>query len=185
MSRELVQQAMLGNRDAFGVLVERALPRMIGTAGLILRDRDWAEDAAQEALVHAWRDLRGLRDPDRFDAWLHRLLVHACQDQLRRHRHELTDAELLTSLPQPAPDAGQRLGDRDELERGLRRLTDEQRLVIVLRFYLGLTDAEVADATRLPIGTVKSRMFRALDALRGALEAEARAPARTARELLP
>ena len=62
-----------------------------GTAGLILRDRGWAEDAAQDALVRAWRDLPSLRDPDRFDAWLHRLLVHACQDQLRRHRHELTE----------------------------------------------------------------------------------------------
>jgi RNA polymerase sigma-70 factor (ECF subfamily) len=185
LSRELVQQAMLGNRDAFGVLVDRALPRMIGTAGLILRDRGWAEDAAQEALVRAWRDLPTLRDPDRFDAWLHRLLARSCQDQLRRHRHELTDAELLRDMPRAAPDAGDRLGNRDEVERGLRRLTDEQRLLIVLRYYLGLTDAEVADATHLPIGTVKSRIFRALDALRGALEAEARSSLPTVEELRP
>src|SRR6478672_33268 len=86
---------MRGNRDAFAVLVDRTHARLVGTAGLILQDRGWAEDAAQDALVRAWRDLPSLRDPDRFDAWLHRLLVHACQDQLRRHRHELTESELL------------------------------------------------------------------------------------------
>jgi RNA polymerase sigma-70 factor (ECF subfamily) len=95
LSRELVEQAMRGNREAFAVLVDRAHARLVGTAGLILRDRGWAEDAAQDALVRAWRDLPSLRDPDRFDAWLHRLLVHASQDQLRRHRHELTGSELI------------------------------------------------------------------------------------------
>ena len=166
---------MRGNRDAFAVLVDRTHPRLVGTAGLILRDRGWAEDAAQDALVRAWRDLPSLRDPDRFDAWLHRLLVHACQDQLRRHRHELTESELF-DLPQRTGDAtaAQRLEDRDQLERGLRHLTDQQRTIIALRYYLGLTDAEVAAATGLPIGTVKSRIFRALESLRAALAAEAR-----------
>jgi RNA polymerase sigma-70 factor (ECF subfamily) len=125
-------------------------------------------------LVRAWRDLPGLRDPDRFDAWLHRLLVRACQDQLRRHRHELTETDLFAAMPRTTEPSQVRLEDRDELERGLRRLTDEQRTVIALRYYLGLTDSEVAAATGLPIGTVKSRIFRALNALRGALEAEAR-----------
>ena len=175
MSRELVEQAMIGNRDAFAVLVDRAHARMVGTAGLILRDRYWAEDAAQDALIRAWRDLPSLRDPDRFDAWLHRLLVRACQDQLRRHRHELTDIELAPELARAVADAP-RIDDRDELEAGLRRLTDEQRTVIALRYYLGLTDVEVSAATRLPLGTVKSRIFRAIDALRGALESEARRP---------
>lgn len=176
LSRELVQQAMLGNRDAFGVLVDRAHARLVGTAGLILRDRGWAEDAAQEALVRAWRDLPGLRDPERFDAWLHRLLVRSCADQIRRHRHDLTDVEL-TLERTVDPGAEPRLEDRDELERGLRRLTPEQRTVVALRYYLGLTDAEVAAATGLPLGTVKSRLFRALDALRAALAAEERGAA--------
>ena len=179
MSRELVEQAMRGNRDAFAVLIDRAHARMVGTAGLILRDRGWAEDAAQDALVRAWRDLPTLRDPGRFDAWLHRLLVRACQDQLRRHRHELTEVELLLESPSRTGDVGaaRRVEDRDEVERGLRHLTDEHRMVIALRYYLRLTDSEVAAATGLPIGTVKSRIFRALDALRAALAAEARGAA--------
>jgi RNA polymerase sigma factor (sigma-70 family) len=175
LSRELVEQAMRGNRDAFAVIVDRTHPRLVGTAGLILRDRGWAEDAAQDALVRAWRDLPSLRDPDRFDAWLHRLLVHACQDQIRRHRHELRESELFDIPPGIGGTAADtRLEDRDELERGLRHLTDQQRTIIALRYYLGLTDAEVAAATGLPIGTVKSRIFRSLDALRAALDAESR-----------
>jgi len=175
MSRELVEHAMHGSREAFAVLVDQSLTRLVGAAGLILRDRSWAEDAAQDALVRAWRDLPGLRDPDRFDAWLHRLLVRACYDQLRRHRHELTEVELLEHAPL-IPDVGdaKRLEDRDELERGLRRLTNDQRTVIALRYYLGLNDGEVAAAIGRPVGTVKSRIFRALDALRAALEAESR-----------
>jgi len=165
---------MRGNREAFAVLVDRAHARLVGTAGLILRDRGWAEDAAQDALVRAWRDLPSLRDPDRFDAWLRRLLVHACQDQLRRHRHELTELELTPESARAFAATGVRLEDRDELERGLRRLTAEQRTVIALRYYLGLTDLEVAVATGLPVGTVKSRLFRALESLRAALAAEAR-----------
>ena len=165
---------MRGNRDAFAVLVDRTHPRLVGTAGLILRDRGWAEDAAQNALVRAWRDLPSLRDPDRFDAWLHRLLVHACQDQLRRHRHELTETDLLDVPLRNGEVTSTALEDRDELERGLRRLTNQERMVIALRYYLGLTDPEVAAATGLPIGTVKSRMFRALESLRAALAAEAR-----------
>jgi len=174
LSRELVEQAMLGSREAFTVLVDRAHARLVGTAGLILRDRSWAEDAAQDALVRAWRDLPSLRDPDRFDAWLHRLLVRSCSDQLRRHRHDLADVELLPQHARSAAGDEGRVEDRDELERGLRQLSDEQRTVIALRYYLGLTDGEVAAATGLPVGTVKSRLFRALEALRAALAADAR-----------
>ncbi len=175
MSRELVEQAMLGNRDAFGVLAERAHARLVGSAGLILRDGGWAEDAAQDALVRAWRDLPSLRDADRFDAWLHRLLIRACHDHLRRHRHDLTEVQLMPQHARASAAGGRLVEDRDELDGALKRLTDGQRTVIALRYYLGLTDAEVAAATGLPLGTVKSRIFRALDALRGALDAEARA----------
>jgi RNA polymerase sigma-70 factor (ECF subfamily) len=174
LSRELVEQAMRGNRDAFAVLVDRTHARLVGTAGLILRDRGWAEDAVQDALVRAWRDLPSLRDPGRFDAWLHRLLVHACQDQLRRHRHELTEVELIPERERAFASSSSRVEDRDEMERGLKRLTDQQRTVISLRYYLGLSDSEVAAATGLPIGTVKSRLSRSLEALRAALDAESR-----------
>jgi RNA polymerase sigma-70 factor (ECF subfamily) len=173
LSRELVERAMHGDQDAFGILAERSLPRLVGTAGLILRDADAADDAAQEALVRAWRDLPGLRDPDRFDAWLHRVLVRACGDQARRRRRDRRD-ETAIAPPQPTADAAQRLADRDEMERGLERLSLEQRTAVVLHYYLGLSHSEIAEATGQPLGTVKSRLSRALDALQAALAADAR-----------
>jgi RNA polymerase sigma-70 factor (ECF subfamily) len=164
---------MQGDPDAFGILAERALPRLVGTAGLILRDADAADDAAQDALVRAWRDLPGLRDPDRFDAWLHRVLVHACGDQGRRRQRDRRDAAAVPASTSQ-PDTVQRLADRDEMERALGRLTTEQRTAVVLHYYLGLSHPEVAEAIGPPIGTVKSRLSRALDALQAALAADAR-----------
>jgi RNA polymerase sigma-70 factor (ECF subfamily) len=164
---------MHGDRDAFGILAERSLPRLVGTAGLILRDADAADDAAQETLVRAWRDLPGLRDPDRFDAWLHRVLVRACGDQVRRRQRDRRDASAAVVAPDQ-PDASQRAADRDEMERALERLSVEQRTAVVLHYYLGLSHPEIAEATGQPIGTVKSRLSRALDALQAALAADAR-----------
>lgn len=164
---------MHGDRDAFGILAERSLPRLVGTAGLILRDADAADDAAQEALVRAWRDLPGLRDPDRFEAWLHRVLVRACGDQVRRRQRDRRDAATVVVPPGPR-DATQRVADRDEMERALARLSVEQRIAVVLHYYLGLSHPEIAEATGQPLGTVKSRLSRALDALQAALAADAR-----------
>lgn len=164
---------MHGDRDAFGILAERALPRLVGTAGLILRDADAADDAAQETLVRAWRDLPGLRDADRFDVWLHRVLVRACGDQVRRRRRDRRAAAVAT-VEAGQPDATQGVTDRDEMERALGRLSVEQRTAVVLHYYLGLSHLEVAEATGQPIGTVKSRLSRALDHLRAALAADAR-----------
>jgi RNA polymerase sigma-70 factor (ECF subfamily) len=164
---------MRGDRDAFGILAGRALPRLVGTAGLILRDADAADDAAQETLVRAWRDVPGLRDPDRFDAWLHRVLVRACGDQVRRLQRER--ARIARDAPTgSAPDRSDRLADRDEMERALGRLNADQRTVVVLHYYLGLSHPEIADATGQPIGTVKSRLSRSLDLLQAALAADAR-----------
>ncbi|MDH4333691.1 MAG: RNA polymerase sigma factor [Chloroflexota bacterium] len=174
MSRELVEQAMRGNHDAFAVLAGRSLGRLVGTAGLIVRDRGYAEDAAQDALVRAWRDLPTLRDPDHFDAWLYRLLVHACQDQLRRRRHERTEVAILPEHGTQQEDQTEHIAERDELAWSLGRLTDEQRTIVVLRYYLGLPYPEIAEATGLPIGTVKSRLSRSVRYLEAALAADAR-----------
>lgn len=165
---------MSGDREAFGALASRALPRLVGTAGLVLGGRDAAEDAAQEALVRAWRDLPSLKDPDRFDAWLYRVLIRACQDQRRR---EARGSDNPTHRDRPAhsvPDHAGAVVDRDAIEAGLRRLTDDQRTVIVLRYYLQLSHPEIAHAAQIPVGTVKSRINRALNALQAALAAEAR-----------
>lgn len=177
MSRDLVERAMRGDSDAFGVLASRSLERLVGAAGLILRDSDAAQDAAQDALVRAWRDLPGLRDPDRFDAWLHRILVRACGDQLRSRQHDRDRAARLEPDLRgrvPTDRIADRVADRDELHRALGHLTDEQRLVVVLHYYLGLSHPEIAQVADLPVGTVKSRLSRALEYLHAALAADAR-----------
>jgi RNA polymerase sigma-70 factor (ECF subfamily) len=148
--------------------------RLVGTAGLILRDPDRAEDAAQDAFIRAWRALPTLRDADRFDAWLTRMLVRVCLDHLRKARHGIQGEELLPEHGARLTDSAAEVADRDEIDRGLQRLTSEQRIPIVLRYYGGLSDREVAEATGIPIGTVKSRIMRGLEAMRAALAADAR-----------
>jgi len=187
MRRELVERAMAGDHDAFSELARVSIGRLYAAAHLILRDATRADDPTQEALVAAWRDLSALRDPDRFEAWLHRLLVRACYREARRGRRRWSiEMEVRTSIdvesdaePDPAVD----VADRDQLERGFRRLDADQRTVIVLHYYLGLTLDEAADALGVPPGTVRSRLHRATRALRAALEADARSAITNERRL--
>jgi len=171
---DLVEQARRGDREAFAVLAGAAVDRLYAVARLILRDTDLAEDAAQEALVRAWRDLPSLREAQRFDAWLYRLTVRACADigrQRRRWRAELT---VVQSEPIQL-DRSAELADRDELEQALRRLNEAQRTILVLTYFLGFTPGDVAEALDIPVGTAKSRLHYAIEALRAALAADARA----------
>ncbi len=180
MDRELVTRAMAGDREAFSELVRRSVDRLYAVARLILRDPVAAEDATQEALVAAWRDLSALRDPDRFEAWLHRVLVRTCYREARRirdaRRAEVRELELSASRARSVPDAGIGLADRESLERGFRKLTTDERTLLVLHYYLGYSISEVADTLGVPAGTAKSRLHRAAAAMRSALDADARTP---------
>ncbi|TAK01925.1 MAG: RNA polymerase sigma factor [Chloroflexota bacterium] len=181
MQTKLVDDARHGDREAFGVLAGASVDRLYAIARLILRDTELAEDATQDALIRAWRDLPTLRDVERFDAWLYRLLVRSCTDIARRRRR--WRAELTIVSREPAePDRASELADRDELERGLRRLNDAQRSILVLNFYVGLPPSEVADALDIPVGTAKSRLHYAIEALRAALAADARSVGNADRE---
>src|SRR6188472_2104640 len=100
MQRQLVERALRGDADAFSSLVDASLDRQYTVASLILRDGDRAQDAVQEALVSAWRDLRSLRDPGAWDAWLYRLTVRACYRLARTDRRR-TVVELHV-MPDPA-----------------------------------------------------------------------------------
>lgn len=164
-----------GDLEAFSALTSGRTSRLFAVARLILRDTERAEDAVQDALLQAWQDLRGLRDPDRFDAWLRRLLVRACYRAAERNRRHA--AVELNPDRVPGSSHGDPQGQtavRDQLERGFRRLSPEHRAVIVLHHYVGLSLTDAADALGIPLGTMQSRLSRATQVMRAALEADDR-----------
>jgi RNA polymerase sigma-70 factor (ECF subfamily) len=182
--RDLVVRARAGDRDAFSKLVAQSLGRLTAVARLILRDEYAAQDAAQEAFIEAWRSLRGLRDPDRFDAWMRRLLVRACFKWSRRANRVNAVEIRLTPADEPSmPDVARDVGINDELERGLARISTEHRAVVVLVYYLDLPLAGAAQAMGVPLGTAKSRLNRATSALRAAIEAGDREPSRVREQI--
>jgi RNA polymerase sigma-70 factor, ECF subfamily len=169
VDRDLVEQAQRGDRDAFAVLARRVSDSLYSVAYRILRDTGLAEDALQEALVRMWRQLPRLREPERFDAWAHRIIVNACYDESNRARSWRTS---VTELPLEGPgraDDTSVVADRDELERAFRGLPLEQRAVFVLHHYVGLPLVEVAELLEIPAGTARSRLHYALEGLRHAL----------------
>ena len=172
VDRALVEQARRGDREAFAVLVHQVSDALYAVAVRILRDHGLAEDALQNALVLAWRRLPKLRDPDRFEAWVHRILVHACYDESQRARPWVATIRVLPVDGPSTPDGSDQLADRDELERAFRHLTLEQRAVFVLHHYLGLPLVEIAQLLEIPAGTARSRLHYALAGLREALTAE-------------
>ncbi len=169
---ELVRAAANGDRDAFAGLAGPRIDRLFATATLILRDRGHAEDAVQEGLLRAWRDMRSLRDPGKLDAWLRRLVVNACYDESRRQRRHESNIRLLPDHDHPTCDTSGALADRDALERGLRDLSTDHRAVIVHHYYLGLSLPEIADALGIPVGTAKSRLHQARQGLRSSISRE-------------
>ena len=176
MRRDLVEAASRGDHEAFEVLATAAGDRLYAVARLILRSADLAEDAVQEALVRAWQQLPSLRDPDRFDAWLYRLVVNACADQgrqLRRWSQQVRPLPLDISI---SDDTGS-IADREQLERGFSRLKPEHRAVVVLHYYSGFSAAEIAGILGIPEGTARSRLHYSIETMRAALEADARQPA--------
>jgi len=162
-----------GDRDAYDVLITELVDHLFRVARLILREHDSAEDAVQEALVRCWRDLPRLREPDRFESWLNRILLNAITDEARNRRRFRASVVKLRLEPTQL-DAVASIADRDELARVFDRLSVEHRTVIVLHHYLGLTVDEAARTIGIPVGTAKSRLHYATDALRAALEADAR-----------
>jgi RNA polymerase sigma factor (sigma-70 family) len=173
VDRSDVLEARAGDEAAFERLAADVVDRLYRIAVLILRDGYQAEDAVQETLVRAWTGIAKLREPERFDAWLHRLLVHACADQSRGRRRFEAVVRVLPADPLAVDDVAG-VAERDAMERGFRRLSAEHRAVIVFHYYLDLPLHEIAEALGLPEGTVKSRLHHARQELRAGLEADAR-----------
>jgi RNA polymerase sigma-70 factor (ECF subfamily) len=174
MDTDLVIQAQNGDREAFGSLAAAIVDRYLAVSQRILRDTSLAEDATQQALVSIWRDLPQLRDPARFEAWSYRLLVRACYAEAGRARRWAPNLRLLPADEPASVDGLSSVLDRDQLERGFRRLSFDHRTVVVLHHYLDLPLDQVAEALGVPVGTVASRLHYALRGLRAALDADAR-----------
>ena len=172
--RELVDRAKRGDEEAFDALARQVGDRCMAIASWILRDADLAEDAVQAALVRAWRELRTLRDADRFEAWLHKILTNECYAEARRRTRWSAKIRVL-----PVPDSTDAGGvltvnDRDQLDRAFRRLTLEQRSVLVFHHVVGLPMPEIAARLGIPLGTAKSRLRNGTAAMRASIEADDR-----------
>src|SRR4051812_43525150 len=189
MSTAYVLDAMRGDHDAFAALITAATSRLYALACLILRDSERAEDATQEAFVRAWRELPRLRDVDRFDAWLRRLVVNACYDEGRRvHRRAEVGLIRLGERSvvdiSPRRDMSAALAQTDRIERAFSQLPLDQRTVLVLQHYFDLSHSEIAETVGIPLGTVKSRVRYGIAAMRAALDADDRASATAAEGML-
>jgi RNA polymerase sigma-70 factor (ECF subfamily) len=170
----LVERAKNGDEEAYASLIATAGDRLLAIAYRILRDLNLAEDAVQITLISAWRDLPSLRDTARFEAWITRLLVRACYAEARRQRRWNAHIRELPIEGPEDPGSTMSVIDRDQLDRGFRRLTPEQRAIFILHHFLGWTQVEIARNLEIPIGTVKSRLHYATQTLRAALEADSR-----------
>jgi RNA polymerase sigma-70 factor (ECF subfamily) len=180
MHVELVERAKRGDRDAFTTIAAASVDRCYALAYRILRDPHRAQDAAQQALLGAWRDLPTLRDVERFDAWLHRLVVNACYVEARGERRHVAKIRAL-NMTQEAPDVASMVVARDELEAAFRQLSPEHRAVVVLHHHLGYQLTEIAETLGIPAGTARSRLHHAVRQLRAAIDpAAADAGERTA-----
>src|SRR6478736_5406852 len=179
--RDLVERAATGDQAAFESLVRLSAGRLFGIAYHVTRDHHLAEDALQQTLVTVWDELPRLRDPDRFEAWSYRLIVRNSVAVAKRERRGgpvirllPDDAETAAAIAARGPDDIGRVADRDQLERAFRRLTPDQRAVLVLQHSNGLSLAEIADVLGIPVGTAGSRIHHATRALRAAIEADDR-----------
>ena len=170
--RGLVERAQRGDHDAFAVLAGGAIARLDAAARLILRDGELARDAVQEAMVRSWRDLPTLRDVERFDAWLDRLLVNACLDIMRRRRRRAVEVELTPIFTPITADFTSAVVDRDLLDRGLRALEPSWRAIVVLHYFLGMPLPDVASSLGIPLGTAKSRLHRSIGVLRATVDGD-------------
>ena len=186
MDPELVTRAQRGDRSAFEALAAAAYPRLQRAALGVTQDSQAAEDATQQALIAVWRYLPRLRDPHKFDGWSYRLLVRACYAEAKTQPHWLPESVIKGPSEPSGPDETSVVVRRDQLARGFARLSVEHRTVIVLRHMLDLPQEQMAEALGIPVGTVGSRLSRALRALRAALEADERitAPVAAQKELV-
>jgi RNA polymerase sigma-70 factor, ECF subfamily len=165
----LVERAGEGDENAFAELLDLDGDRCYAIAWRILRDTERAQDAVQQAFLLAWRELPRLRDPERFEVWLHRLVINACYEEFRRYRRWSANVRTLPVDGPAARDELVSIDERDALQRAFQRLSPEHRAVVVLHHHACHSLASIAEVTGVPVGTVKSRLHYATRLLRGSL----------------
>jgi RNA polymerase sigma-70 factor (ECF subfamily) len=174
MDQDLVVRVQEGDQRAFEALATADYPRLHRVAYSVLGDPAWAEDATQQALLDIWRKVRRLRDPAKYEAWSYRLLVRACYAEAKRQPRWRSSDDLLPAQEPRAVDPYGVVDDRDQLVRGLTRLSMDHRVVLALRHLLGMTPEEIGATLGVNRWTVYSRLERATKAMRAALETDAR-----------
>jgi RNA polymerase sigma-70 factor, ECF subfamily len=175
VERGAVRPIVVDDRaETFRRLVDRALDDAYRLAGIVLGDRTEAEDAVHDAVIAAWRGFGQLRDQTSFEPWFRRIVVNTCRDRLRARARRLrivdVGRELVEAEHPRQPDAAEATATRDAMDRALESLDPDERLTVVLRYHADMTVPAIAAATGTPEGTVKSRLHRAIEQLREAIE---------------
>jgi len=178
MTTVLVERAQAGDREAYELLARAAAPRLFRVASRIVGDRDAAQDAVQQALVAIWLDLPSLRDPERFDAWTYRILIHKCRREASRRRERGIDIVDISDTLAARDDHATDVALHDQLSRAFAAMKPDQRAIVVLHHLVGLPLGEIADILEIPYGTAGSRLHNAMRALRAAIVAGEQLPAR-------
>ena len=157
-------------RDSFDRLLRPELASAYRLAGYLLCDAGAAEDAAQEAVLRAWRAYPMLRDHGQFRPWLQRIVANVCRDQQRRRRLvRFVPLDGVTDEPESGDPFRASL-DREAIGRAIAQLSGEHREVVVMRYMLDLTNEDIGERLGIPVGTVKSRLHYAFTALRRSLD---------------
>jgi RNA polymerase sigma factor (sigma-70 family) len=165
----LVRHAAQGDALAFEALVNPRLDQAFRIASAILGSEADAHDVVQESFIGAWKQLPRLRDPERFDAWLHRLIVNRCRDALRR-RARSREIDLSGVADLVARDATDDVGEATRINAAFERLNVDQRYLLVMHHLQQMSVAELSRELGIPEGTGKWRLHAARKALEAALE---------------
>ena len=173
-----VARAQAGDQDAFESLIRPRFDRLLRLAFSIIHDESDARDAVQDGCLLAWRELPSLRDPDRFEAWLWRILINTCRTTLRGRRRVSIREIAIDSLPPGAEPTqlGRPFADEmvagDAIARAFSRLDPDKRTILVLHHVEDRSIHEIAALMHVPEGTAKWRLHSARRALERALEIE-------------